>query len=99
MSSLLTHGLSSLMEACNYSQRAEAENDSLVEAMEETIDDDIIRAVTGANEDSVEADMAGDGIGDEDEISRLVDQIPESDETMDEEIGSLTESMIPEELL
>ncbi len=86
MASLMSYGLSTLMEAINHSQRAEDSSDQLAATFEEAIDDDIIKYVTGDDDDEVEDDMDGDGIGEEDEeMERLLAKIPPSDE-MDEEI-------------
>ena len=67
MSGIMSHGLSALMEAVNHSKRANDESDQLTAMFEEAIDDDIIRAVTGKDEDSVETDMDGEGIGEDDD--------------------------------
>lgn len=100
MSSLLTHGLSALMEATSYSRTAEVENDSLMELFEGSIDDDIIDAVTGGNlEDTVEKDIDGEGVGDDEEIAKLISKIPPADEDIDEEISALSESVIPSDEL
>lgn len=99
MSNLINHGLSALMEACNYSKRMEDSNDSLIEAFESSIDDDIKDAVTGGNlDDTVEKDMDGEGVGDDDEIKKLVDKIPPADQDINEEISNLVESVIPSDL-
>ena len=99
MSNFLSHGLSALMEACNYSKRMEDSNDSLIEAFESSIDDDIKDAVTGGNlDDTVEKDMDGEGVGDDDEIRKLVDKIPPADQDINEEISNLVESVIPSDL-
>lgn len=97
MSNLLTHGLSALMEACNMSENSEIENDSLFEAFNNAIDDDIIDALDG--NDSVENDMNGNGVVNDKEISKLVDKIPPSDALVKEDIGSLTESLVPYDMI
>lgn len=99
MSSLLTHGLSALMEACKMSESADVENDTLVEAFEAAIDDDIKAAVAGKSlDDSVESDMDGEGVGDDSKMEELLSKIPPSDEDIDEEISNLVESVIPSDL-
>lgn len=105
--SLLNHGLSALMEATKHTKSAEAANESLLEAFNNAIDDDIKACLTREDEDdgdmlddSVESDMAGDGIGDEDEkMEKLLQNIPPSDEGIDDQIESLTESVIPSDEL
>lgn len=97
MSSLMTHGLSALMEACKQSERADNKSESLYEAFESAIDDDIIAAVTGSNvtDDSVEADMDGEGVNDE-KMEKLLEKIPPSDETVSDDVEELVEeSLIP----
>lgn len=96
MPNLITHGLSALMEACNMSADADTQNDTLMESFESSIDDDIIDALTdGKLEDSVENDMEGNGIGDDAEMEKLLAKIPPSDESIKEEIGALSESVLP----
>lgn len=103
--SLLNHGLSALMEACKQSDKAEEKNDALFEAFNDAIDDDIKACLTGEEdgdipEDSVEADMAGEGIGDEDEkMEKLLQNIPPSDEGIEDQIEALSESLIPSDEL
>lgn len=102
---ILTHGLSALMEACNQSERAETETNELMENFEEVVDDDIKACLTDDEDeddfdDSVESDMAGNGLGDEEEkIAELVKQIPPSDDDIEEKIDALTESVIPSDEL
>ena len=101
MSTLLSHGLSALMEACKQSEIAEDNSDKLFEAFESAIDEDIISAVTGSNvtDDSVEADMAGEGVND-DKIEKLLEKIPPSDENVSDDINQLVEeSLIPSDEL
>ena len=105
--SLLNHGLSALMEATKLTKNAEEANESLLEAYDNAIDDDIKACLTGDDEDdgdafddSVESDMTGDGIGDEDEkMEKLLQNIPPSDEGIEDQIESLTESLIPSDEL
>lgn len=104
--SILNHGLSALMEACNQSERAENESNELLETYEELADDDIKACLTDDEDeddvldDSVESDMAGNGIGeDEEKIAALVKQIPPSDEDIEEKIETLSESLIPSDEL
>ncbi len=102
MSGIMSHGLSALMEAVNHSKRANDESNQLTAMFEEAIDDDIIRAVTGKDEDSVETDMDGEGIGEDDEeMEALLSKIPPSDDLDEENLDALEEaceSLIPEEL-
>jgi hypothetical protein len=99
MSRLMTHGLSALMEACKLSEAAEKEDDSLIEAFEAAIDDDIKNAVTNNMlDDSVESDMDGEGVGDDSEMEELLSKIPPSDRGIDKEIEDLVESMMPGDL-
>lgn len=99
MSKLMTHGLSALMEACKLSERAEEEDNSLIEAFEAAIDDDIKNAVTNNMlDDSVESDMDGEGVGDDKEMEDLLAKIPPSDRGIDKEISDLVESVIPSDL-
>ena len=102
MSKFLTHGLSALMEACNQSEAAEDSSEKMFEMFEEAIDEDIINAVTGsvgdADDDSVEADMAGEGVND-DKMEKLLAKIPPSDADIEDEIENLTESMVPSDEL
>ena len=99
MSRLMTHGLSALMEACKLSEAAEKEDDSLIEAFEAAIDDDIKNAVTNNMlDDSVESDMDGEGVGDDSEMEELLSKIPPSDRGIDKEIKDLVESMMPGDL-
>lgn len=104
--SLLNHGLSALMEACRQSENAEVSNESLFESFDEKIDDDVKACLTGDDpdddvlDDSVESDMAGNGIGTDDEkMEKLLNKIPPSDEGIEEDIESLAESVIPSDEL
>lgn len=101
MSKLLTHGLSALMEAVNHSERSEKENDEMLEAFEQSIgaDDAVVGCLMDdeedEGEDSVEDDMNGNGVGDDEEMEKLLAKIPPSDEAMEEQIEGLTESCLP----
>lgn len=97
--SILTHGLSALMEACKQSTSAEESNEALFEAFDEVIDDELQSYMIG--DDSVENDMEGEILDDEDEkkIAELVKAIPPADEDIEEKIDSLTESVIPSDEL
>lgn len=100
MSKLLTHGLSALMEAVNHSERSEKESDEMLEAFEQSIgaDDAVVGCLMdddGEEEDSVEDDMSGNGVGDDGEMEKLLAKIPPSDEAMEEQIEGLTESCLP----
>lgn len=97
--SLLNHGLSALMEACKQSENAEVEENALFEAFDEAIDEDIRACLTG--EDTVEEDMEGDGLDDEDDekMEKLLKTIPPSDEGIEDQIEALTESMVPSDEL
>lgn len=102
--SLLTHGLSALMEACKQSENAEIASESLLESYQDSIDDDIKACMTGddcdKSDDSVESDMAGNGIGDDDKkMEELLKSIPPSDEGIEDQIQALTESLIPSDEL
>jgi hypothetical protein len=93
---IASHGLSTLMEAINQSQRAEDSSNEQLAMFEEAIDDDIIDALTGDDNDTVDDDMEGDGVGDEAEMEKLLAKIPPSDEMAEDEVENLTESFIPE---
>lgn len=100
MSKLLTHGLSALIEAVNHSERSEKESDEMLEAYEQSIgaDDAVVGCLMDdedEGEDSVEDDMSGNGVGDDEEMKRLLAKIPPSDEAMEEQIEGLTESCLP----
>lgn len=86
------YGLSTLMEAINHSERKNVASTALLEAYEDAIDDDIVAAVTGKDSDSLEEDMDGDGVGDDDAMQKLVNKIPPSDQMDEEQIGQITES-------
>lgn len=101
MANFLTHGLSALMEAVSLSKNAEETSDNLMVAFEEAIDEDVIGCLTGdesgVGEDSVDSDMNGNGIGDEDsKMQELLDKIPPSDEDVEDKIAELTESCLPD---
>lgn len=89
---LKNFGLSTLMEAINMSKRSEESSEGLTAMFEEAIDDDIIAAVTGNDNDTVEEDMDGAGAEDDDEMEALLAKIPPSDEMTEEEMGAMTES-------
>ena len=81
------YGLSALMESITRSETTQRQNDQLMGLFEATVSDDIATMVTGDDyslndEDSVENDMAGNGIGYEEEkkLEKIIDTIPE-DET------------------
>jgi uncharacterized protein with von Willebrand factor type A (vWA) domain len=92
MSSIMSHGLSALMEATKQTENAETENEKLTEAFESAIDDDIKDMLTGgAMDDEVENDIEGEGIGDEEEMEKLLASIPPSDANMEDDIEDITE--------
>lgn len=97
--SILNHGLSALMEACKQSKDAEEKDDALFEAFNEAIDDDIQACLIG--EDTVEDDMSGESLDDEDDekMEKLLKSIPPSDEGIEEQIDALTEAVIPSDEL
>lgn len=97
MSNLLNHGLSALMEACKQTKSEEDSDTKLMEAFQDAIDDDIIDAVMGNDmDDSVEADMDGDGVGDDSKMEELLAKIPPSDEDIDDiSLESVIESCLP----
>jgi hypothetical protein len=86
------------MEAVNLGQRAEDKSNELYDLMEGAIDDDIIAAVTGEDNDSVDNDMNGDGVGDEEEMEKLLEKIPPSDEMAEDEVENITESFVPDDI-
>lgn len=85
-------GLSALMEAVNHTSRKQEQSNALLEAYEGRIGDDIISAVTGQEDDSLESDMDGEGVGDDETMERLLDKIPTSDEMDEEQVEQITES-------
>jgi len=90
---IVSHGLSTLMEAINQSKRANDESDKLTAMFEEAIDDDVIKLATGKDVDSVESDMDGDGIGEDDEeMEKLLSKIPPSDEMDEDNLEQLEEA-------
>ena len=91
-------GLSALMEATKQSDRNRAGSDALLEAFDDRIDDDVIAAVTGKDDDDLESDMEGDGVGDEEEMEKLLEKIPPSDQMAEEEVESISEAFLAEEL-
>lgn len=97
MSKITSHGLSALMEAVKHSERSEKEGEELTEAFEQSIDDTVVGCLMGEDDedDSVEDDMNGNGVGDDDEMEKLLAKIPPSDEAMEEQIEGLTESCLP----
>ena len=84
------------MEATRFSSRKEAESSALLEAYEDRIGDDVIAAVTGQEDDSLESDMDGEGVGDEEEMERLLEKIPPSDKMDEEQVEQITESFFEE---
>ena len=90
------YGLSALMEATKFTSRKEAESNSLLEAYEDRIGDDVIAAVTGQEDDSLKSDMDGEGVGDEEEMQRLLDKIPPSDKMDEDQVEQITESFFEE---
>jgi hypothetical protein len=92
---IVSHGLSTLMEAVNLGQRADDKSETLYSLFEGAIDEDIINAVTG-QEDTVDGDMDGEGVGDDEQMEELLSKIPPSDEMTEDEIENVTESFLPE---
>lgn len=84
-------GLNKLMEAVSISNDRTERFDYIFEANVELADDVVKQQFM---EDSVEADMAGDGISLEDEkrYEKLLAKIPKYDESMEDDIDSMTES-------
>lgn len=101
MSKLMSHGLSALMEAVNHSERSEKEGEEMTEMFEQSIgaDDAVVGCLMDDDDDegddSVEGDMSGNGVGDEEQMEKLLAKIPPSDEAMEEQIEGLTESCLP----
>lgn len=101
MSKLMSHGLSALMEAVNHSERSEKEGEEMTEMLEQSIgaDDAVVGCLMDDDDDegddSVEGDMSGNGVGDEEQMEKLLAKIPPSDEAMEEQIEGLTESCLP----
>lgn len=105
---MANYGLTALMEGIRQSESTQNKNDKLMALFEATaIDDRVASMVTGDNyelevddEDSVEKDMAGHGIGykDEEKLKKLIDKIPEdTSEDLDideDEIEGLIESVL-----
>ena len=92
LSSIASHGLSALMEATRQQKEKKDASDELCEAFEGAIDDDIIKAVTGADNDDVEDDMDGDGVGDDEKMEELLSKIPPADEAAEEDAEEITEA-------
>lgn len=100
------YGFTALMESIQQSETAQKGNDKLKSLMEATVSDDVAAMVTGDDysleddEDSVEKDMAGRGIGYEDEkkLKKLIATIPE-DEDDDMEIDDDAISQVIESVL
>lgn len=89
-------GLSALMEAVNHTEEAKNRNTVLLESMEEGVDEDLKILVGGQDcgftpEESLEVDMAGLGIDDEEKMAKLLDLIPEDDEGLEDDIEEITE--------
>lgn len=100
MDSYLTYGLSALMEAVNQSPKAEQAKDALFEAFSDRIDEDIIGCLhdedADPDEDSIESSMGGNGVGDDKKMEELLEKIPPADEDIEDRLGELTESYLPE---
>ena len=98
------YGLNILMESIRQSETSERQSDKLMFLFESTVDDRTASLVTGENydiedEDSVERDGAGYGIGyaEEKRLSKLIDNIPEDadDDTLDDEdLENVIESLL-----
>ena len=88
-------GLSTLMEAVSDLPDRDITFDPIFEAAAELVDDEVKQHFI---EDSVEADMAGDGISSDDEkrYESILKKIPSYNEGIGDEIDALTESLIPE---
>lgn len=88
-------GLSTLMEAVSGLPDRDISFDPIFEATVDLVDDDVKDHFL---EDSVEADMAGDGISADDEkkYEALLKKIPPYNDGIEDDIKSLTESLIPE---
>ena len=87
-------GLDLLMEAASSGlPDRDIPFDPIFEAAAELVDDDVKQNFI---EDSVEADMAGDGISSEDEkkYEKLLSKIPAYNEGIEDEIKQMTESLI-----
>lgn len=89
-------GLSALMEAVKYTEEAMYGNTLLMEAMDEGIDEDLKVMIGGGDcgflpEESLEAEMAGLGIDDDEKMEKLIALIPEDDDGIEEEIQEITE--------
>ncbi|MCM1218319.1 MAG: hypothetical protein NC548_27855 [Lachnospiraceae bacterium] len=84
-------GLNTLMEAVSDLNDRDISFDPILEAATDLVDDDVKQQFI---DDSVEADMAGDGISAEDEkkYEKLISKIPPYNEGIEEDIASLTES-------
>lgn len=98
MDSVLTYGLSALMEATKLSPSSEDQGNALFEAFDESIDEDIIGCLHGddnADDDSIESDMAGNGIDDDEKMERLMSNIPPDDEDIEDKLEQLVESCLP----
>lgn len=105
----MIYGLSTLMESIAQSDTAISQNDQLFGLFESTIDDRVASMVTGDdydlsedNEDSVDRDLAGQGIGYDDEkrLEKIISTIPEDEsdsEDFDEsDIENVMESILAE---
>ena len=99
------YGLNILMESIRQSETSERQSDKLMFLFESTVDDRTASLVTGDNyefddEDSVEKDDAGYGIGysEEKRLSKLIDKIPEDtddDDTVeDDDLEDIIESVL-----
>lgn len=98
------YGLNILMESIRQSETSERQSDKLMFLFESTVSDRTASLVTGEDydlddEDSVEKDDAGYGIGyaEEKRLSKLIDNIPEDtdDDTLDDEgLEDVIESLL-----
>lgn len=98
------YGLNILMESIRQSETSERQSDKLMFLFETTVDDRTASLVTGEDydlddEDSVEKDGAGYGIGyaEEKRLNKLVDNIPEDtddDSIDDEDLEDVIESLL-----
>lgn len=106
---MANYGLTALMEGIRQSESTDAKNDKLFTLFEATsIDDRVASMVTGDSydleEDSVEKDMSGHGIGydEEEKIKKLIDKIPEDDDEEvlgdidDDDVAEVIESVLGE---
>ena len=78
----MKYGLSGLMEAMKQSETAEAALEAELSLMESVADDEVKRLILG--DDTVENDMEGNGIGEEErkKLEDFIKKIPESTDNM-----------------